>query len=182
MNYISNLTRPEGDPKVLETGNSSLGLSDQLGRALGWFGIGLGLMELLMPKQITRTLGTEGNEGLVRAFGVREIASGALTLSTEKGPGLWSRVAGDGLDIAMLTSAFGSRRSNQGGVGMAMALVLGVTLLDVVAALGVSRRHGRNAGNVRMYRDRSGFPHGLESARGTLRDYKAPKPALKAAE
>ena len=53
MTYISRLsdiTRSKGDPKVLRAGPSSLGSADQLARALGWFSIGLGLMELLAPR------------------------------------------------------------------------------------------------------------------------------------
>ncbi|MDB5396595.1 MAG: hypothetical protein JWM91_4101 [Rhodospirillales bacterium] len=176
MNYISNLTRAEGDPKILRTGRSSLGPVDQLGRALGWLGIGLGVMELAIPHRIARALGAEGSEGLLRAFGGREIASGILTLSTEKGPGLWMRVAGDALDIAMLMRVFGGRRlSKRTNVEMAMAMVLGVTLLDFVAAQGFSARHRRTPGDGRSYSDRSGFPQGVESARGSLSNYKAPQ-------
>jgi len=35
MTYISNLTRSEGDPKILQTGPSSLTASDKMARALG---------------------------------------------------------------------------------------------------------------------------------------------------
>ena len=42
MSYLSNITRPKGDPKVLQSGRSSLGPSDRLSRALGWFSIALG--------------------------------------------------------------------------------------------------------------------------------------------
>ena len=50
MTYISRLsdiTRSKGDPKVLRTGPSSLGSADRLARGLGWYSIGLGLVELL---------------------------------------------------------------------------------------------------------------------------------------
>jgi hypothetical protein len=43
---------------------------------------------------------------LVRAYGAREIGSGILSLSVDRQTGLWSRVAGDGLDVATLMSAF----------------------------------------------------------------------------
>src|SRR3954454_4208212 len=105
MTYISNLVRSEDDPKVLRTGPSSLTAPDQLGKALGWFSLGLGLVELLAPHRITRALGMEGKETLVRAYGAREISSGLISLSTEKTLGLWSRVAGDGIDIATLLAA-----------------------------------------------------------------------------
>ena len=57
MSYISNITRSKGDPKVLTSGPSSLAASDRLGRLLGWFSIGLGMMELLAPRRVTRALG-----------------------------------------------------------------------------------------------------------------------------
>src|SRR3954453_17949472 len=105
MNYISNIARSEGDPKVIRSGPSSLSSVDRLAKGLGWFSIGLGAAELFAPQRITRALGMEGKEALVRAYGAREIASGVLTLSADKQAGLWSRrLAGDGLDIATLTS------------------------------------------------------------------------------
>src|SRR3954454_14162447 len=99
MTYISNITRSEGDPKVLRSGPSSLGPSDQLAKALGWFSLGLGLAELVAPHAITRALGMQGKEGLIRAYGAREILAGVVSLSPDKQAGLWSRLAGDGLDI-----------------------------------------------------------------------------------
>src|SRR5215208_6410625 len=102
MNYLSNLTRPAGDPRVIRSGPSSLSGADRLSRVLGWFSLGLGLAELLAPRRITMALGMQGNETLVRAYGAREIGSGILSLSVDKNTGLWSRVAGDGLDLATL--------------------------------------------------------------------------------
>jgi hypothetical protein len=102
MIYFSNIARSEGDPKVLSSGPSSLSITDQLGKLLGRCSIGLGLIELLAPRRITRTLGREDNEGLIRAYGAREIGRGILSLTVEKEVGLWGRVAGDGLDIATL--------------------------------------------------------------------------------
>src|SRR4051812_46266819 len=110
MTFVSSFARWEGDPKVLRSGPSSLGASDRMARALGWFSLGLGITELLAPRRITQALGMEGHEGLVRAYGAREIASGILTLSTEQQLGLWSRVAGDGVDIATLLA--GMRHDN----------------------------------------------------------------------
>ena len=78
MAYLSNIARSKGDPKITRSGPSSLGTSDRLAKALGWFSLGLGLTELLAPGRITRTLGLEGKEGVVRAFGV---ASGAFTMT-----------------------------------------------------------------------------------------------------
>ncbi len=103
MKYLSNLTRPEGDPKILATGPSAVPGPDRLAKGLGWFSIGLGLTQLLAPHILTRTLGLRGREGLMRVFGAREIASGMLTLSTEKQTGMTSRVVGDLLETTRRT-------------------------------------------------------------------------------
>ncbi len=168
MTYISNITRSTGDPRVLSSGPSSLGVADQFGRALGWFSIGLGLVELLAPRRITGMLGLEGNEGLARAYGAREIGSGFLSLSVDREIGLWSRVAGDGADIATLLLALRPGNPKRANAGLALAIVLGVTLLDVIGAQSVTSRHGRQRGNWRQYGDRSGFPHGVEKARDAV--------------
>src|SRR3954451_4626461 len=157
MSYLSNITRSEGDPRVLRSGPSSLDTADRLARGLGWFSIGLGLTEMLAPGQIARALGMDGKEAMVRAFGAREIASGILSLSPEKRLGLWSRVVGDGLDIATLLSASRPDNPKRPNVGLALAMVAGVTLLDVIGAQAASARRGRSRnGSVRSYRDRSG--------------------------
>jgi len=180
MTYLSNIARSEGDPKVLRSGPSSLGTSDRLAKALGWFSLGLGLTELLAPGHITRVLGMEGKEGVVRAFGAREISHGLLTLSPDKQVGLWSRVAGDGLDIATLMGGLRDDNPKRDNVAIALAMVLGVTLLDVIGAHSSTVRHSRNRGERRLYRDRSGFPRGVQAARGAARDFKT-TPDMRAA-
>lgn len=180
MTYLANITRPAGDPKVLRTGPSSLGSADRLARALGWASIGLGIVELLAPSQITRAIGMEGHESMVRAFGMREIGSGFVSLGPEKDAGLWSRVAGDGLDMAaLLAAALRRRNPKRGNAGMALACIAGITLLDMASAEAATARHARQAPR-RMYSDRSGFPKGLENARGAAKDAAAraaPAPA-----
>ena len=174
MTYISNILRSEGDPQVLRSGPSSLAAPDQLGKVLGWFSMGLGLMELLAPRRITRVLGMEGQEALVRAYGAREISSGVLSLSTEKNLGLWSRVGGDGLDIATLLTALREDNPKKHNVAAAVAMVAGITLLDVMAAQGTTTRHSRKSGDHDIYRDRTGFPGGLTAARGAAKEYRVP--------
>jgi len=160
MSYLSRIVRSEGDPKILRSGPSSLSLPDRLGNALGWFSLGLGLVELLAPRPITRALGMKGQEGLVRAYGVREIGSGMLSLSVDKNLGLWSRVGGDGVDIATLITAYRSDNPKQQNVATAIAMIAAITLLDVMAALGTTARRSRTSGNRNIYRDRTGFPRG----------------------
>jgi hypothetical protein len=178
MSYItsmSNIARSKGDPKVLSTGPSSLDMSDRLARGLGWFSIGLGLTELLAPRALTRWLGMEGSETLVRAYGLREIGAGMMTLSPDKGIGLQSRVAGDALDIATLLAGLRADNPKRDNVAIALAMVVGVTLLDIAGAQGVRASQRRSDRPQRSYRDRSGYPRGLENARGAARDFKTPR-------
>ncbi|MER9658187.1 hypothetical protein NKJ26_33195, partial [Mesorhizobium sp. M0152] len=105
MNVLAKITgiaRSPVDPKILKTGASSLGATDKLARKLGWFSIALGVFELVGAERIASALGLRGKANLIRAYGAREIGSGILSLSVDKRTGLWSRVAGDGLDVATL--------------------------------------------------------------------------------
>lgn len=105
-----------------------------LATQIGVFSIGLGAFELLAPRRLTRFLGAEGSERLVQLYGAREIAKGVGILAQRRpDPAwLWARVAGDVLDLATLGSALvGGRRRN---VLAAMAMVAGVTALDVLCA------------------------------------------------
>jgi hypothetical protein len=170
ISTISNVVRSKGDPKVISSGRGSLAPSDRLARALGWFSIGLGLSELLAPRLITRSVGLQGKEGLVRAYGAREIGSGLLSLAPEKGMGLWSRVAGDFLDIATLTGALRRDNPKRSQAQLALAVLVAVTAIDLVGAQGVSARHRRNGGDRHKYRDRSGFPQGVQKARDAAKN------------
>jgi hypothetical protein len=175
MFHLSNLTRSAGDPKVLKSGPSSLGAADRLARGLGWFSLALGAAELFAPRRLTRALGMQGSETLVRVYGLREIMAGMMTLSTEKNVGLVSRVAGDGLDIATLFTALRPGNPKRDNVGLALAMVVGVTILDIAAAKASAARHARTRSSPDLYRNRSGFPKGLQQARGAARDFKTPR-------
>src|SRR3954463_14968532 len=75
---------------------------NSLARFLGYFSIGLGLAEVLAPRAMARLTGVR-QEGLLQAYGLREIASGVGILSCSRPTEwLWSRVAGDALDLATL--------------------------------------------------------------------------------
>ncbi|MFC5068021.1 hypothetical protein [Flaviflagellibacter deserti] len=191
-NLSSHIARSPGDPKIVRSGPSSLSGADRLARALGWFSIGLGIVEVIAPGAITRTLGLQGKESLVRAYGVREIASAIPTLSFDKQVGLVSRVAGDLLDVATLAPALRPENPKRDNAAIAMALIAGITLLDIAAVTAVSATHSAGKGRRRDYSDRSGFPKGKEASRGlaresfqTPRDMRAdlaPRPRLEAIE
>ena len=102
---------------------------------LGLFSLGLGLWEVLAPHDVARRTGVR-YPGLIRAYGVREIISG-LAILADKTPaeGLWSRVAGDALDLATLGAAYAEGTpDDRRKAAVAAGAVLGVTLLDVMCA------------------------------------------------
>jgi len=104
-------------------------------RMMGWFSLGLGAVEVLAPDRVARTLGVSGRIApLVRFYGLREVASGMVVLSERTpGVGMWSRVAGDALDLATLGVALRTsrRRTN---VLAAMGLVVGALAVDAYVA------------------------------------------------
>ncbi len=179
LSTLSNVARSKGDPKILSSGPGSLTGADRLARALGWFSLGLGLTELLAPRMLTRALGLEGNETLVRAYGLREIGSGVLSLSVDKGVGLQSRVLGDAIDIATVL-ALAPRSNRKAAIAPALTALAGAAVLDIVAALWVARNERRNDEAARGYDRRSGYPKGLKNARGMARDFLTP-PDMRAA-
>jgi uncharacterized membrane protein len=120
--------------------------AERLARGLGWFSVGLGMAELLMPGAVARIAGGRGKHtGLLRLYGLREIASGLMIFSQGRRPaaGVWSRVAGDAVDLATLGLAFLTPSTNKAGVTFAAANVLGVTALDVICAQQLSREAGK---------------------------------------
>jgi hypothetical protein len=165
LSKVSDVSRSPGDPRVIETGPSSMKPADRLGRALGWFSIGLGLTELLAAPRLTKALGARGNENIVRAMGARELVHGMLCLSHDKHYGAWSRVAGDAVDLAGLAALYRNDNPKRGIVGVAIAAIVGCTMVDFTAAKSLRDLH-RRKGPVRDYSDRSGFPKGVDYSRG----------------
>jgi hypothetical protein len=175
LTNITNIARSKGDPRIVRTGPSSLTNADRLARGLGWFSIALGVTELVAAGRIARMLGLEDKEGLIRAYGARELVSAVPTLSVDKSVGLASRIAGDVLDLATLASAVHRQNPKRGNAAAATALVVGITLLDLVALAGVKAVHRRETGIERDYSNRSGLPRGPQASRGLAReDFETP--------
>jgi hypothetical protein len=116
-------------------------------RTLGWFSIGLGLAELLAPHGLSRLIGVRDHRPLVRMLGLREITSGVGILTRPRPSGwLWSRVAGDTMDLALLGAAFRSHRGRRMRLAVATAAVAGVALLDVMCSRELKRSRRRRFG------------------------------------
>lgn len=136
--------------------------SGRLANGLGWFAVGLGLAQIVMPDRVAEVAGidpTPDNMRLMRSMGVRELTSGVGIL-TQPTPDkwLWGRVAGDVLDLAMLGVALGQDRNKRGRTLGATLAVLGVTGLDILAAKELARRReqsvdeGEEAGKKTLFR------------------------------
>ena len=165
MFHFSNIVRTKGDPTIVEGGPSLKRAEDHLARALGWFSIGLGVVEFFAPRRVTATLGMEGHETLVRAFGIREILAGIMTLSVDKNAGLWSRVGGDGLDAAALLSGLTSDNPKKGNIALALLMVGGIAMLDYKAAQETRPQRPPSNAKRKLYPNRSGFPKGIEAVK-----------------
>lgn len=152
--------------------------ADSVARGLGWFSIGLGLAEVLMPRAIARGVGMRGQETLLQAYGAREIATGiGILYSENRAPWIWGRVAGDVLDLATLaTRVKGNRR--KGGIALAIGAVAGVAALDAACAQSLTskqRSKPQSRAAARDYSDRVGMPKAPELMRGAASDFQAPR-------
>jgi hypothetical protein len=146
----------------------SLTATDRVARGLGWFSLALGLAELAAPGKLARALGLEGRERLLQAYGGREIGAGIWALSDTPAPAIWSRVAGDFVDLATLAAGLrDGDREQRRNAWIALAAVAGVTAVDLLTAASLTAEQSERKGETgRDYSDRSGFPRGLASARG----------------
>lgn len=126
------------------------GRDGKLAAGLGWFSVGLGVAEVAAPGMLARAIGvsnTADNRELLRAAGLREIASGIGILTRERQAGwVWARVGGDAMDLALLGLGFTSDEAQPRRLAVATAAVAGVTALDLVA----SRKLANGAAKTRM--------------------------------
>src|SRR4051812_25695810 len=97
-----------------------------LARNLAVFSLGLGLAELFAPRKLAQLIGiSEEHTRTLQALGLREIGSGLGIMQGRPAYFLWSRVAGDAMDLALLGAALNSDRSNRRRVSLAIAAVAG---------------------------------------------------------
>ncbi|MFB3903461.1 MAG: SRPBCC family protein [Acidobacteriota bacterium] len=108
---------------------------DGMATALGWFSLGLGVAELAAPRRLSRWIGVQERPNLLRLLGLREIASGlGILMQGRPTPWLWSRLAGDAVDLTLLGIALNSAASDRKRVGVATAAAVGVTALDIISS------------------------------------------------
>jgi uncharacterized membrane protein len=123
---------------------------DRLARGLGWFSVVLGTMELVAPRTLDRAIGAGHHPDVTRWFGLRELAAGiGLLTRADPTPWLWSRVAGDAMDLAALGAAMVAADTDERvRLSAAAFAVAGVTAVDVYAARAASAQRPRSAPGV----------------------------------
>ena len=114
-------------------------------RGLGWASLAIAAIEILGQGTVeNELLGVDEHPLLMRSLGVREAIAGFTLLSQKKitptlAAGLWSRVAGDAMDLSLLAAAAPHTRKPSSFASNCLA-VLGITALDVYYAARVQRR------------------------------------------
>jgi uncharacterized membrane protein len=108
----------------------------KIATGLGWFSIGLGVAELVAPDSVARFVGvkpTNTSRTILRFAGARELAAGFGILSNDRPTGwVWSRVAGDMMDLSLIGSAMTKSDTDRSRLNTAAAAVIGVTALDIM--------------------------------------------------
>jgi hypothetical protein len=120
-------------------------------KGLGMFSIALGLAELLAPAQVGELIGVSPRyRTFIPALGLREIAHGVGIMMQDKPTeAVWTRVLGDGVDLAYLGAAFMGEENNKRRLIGATVAVLGVTAMDVMCAQALSAEQWSDAdGNL----------------------------------
>src|SRR4051794_16123778 len=121
--------------------------TERLTQALGWFSLGLGVAPIGAPERLSRRVGVDDSRAataVLRAVGVREFlhASGLLL---RRPLWVWTRVAGDAMDLTMLARALSHRSGwRRRRTALATAAIVGITVTDVYAAIRASTSSARS--------------------------------------
>ena len=155
--------RPDGRARYQQLADADRGTGgESLANFLGMFSIGLGLAQVVAPGPMTKLVGiTDGDRSrsVMRLMGMREISHGVAVLSRQQPEkAMWSRVAGDALDLALLGRVLANPNNKRGRTLFATANVLAVTALDVMCAKLLSMQPetvanaGADSGVIRTHR------------------------------
>jgi hypothetical protein len=128
--------RPSWDPAT----ERRVGDGEALSNLVGWLSLGLGITQATVPERIGAALGMEDWSELIRAYGIRNAATGiGILAQRHPTPWLWARVAGDALDLVTLATRTGPDNPRRGTVTALMAGVAALAVLDVVGAIQLGR-------------------------------------------
>src|SRR5213078_375529 len=94
---------------------------------------------LAFPRALAGVVGVDArgpaSSTIVRAMGVREIASGVALLAAPAHPApLWTRVVGDAIDLGLLGLALTTRGSNRRRLAIALGAIAGIAAIDIFAS------------------------------------------------
>jgi uncharacterized membrane protein len=120
-----------------------MGNSEVSARALGWFSLGMGAVQVAAPRAFARAIGYRGDGTgtvLTRVVGLRELVVGVGLLSQPR-PAVWqwARVAGDVMDLTLLSLGLTSRTHGRERLAAAVAAVGGITIADLLTARELDR-------------------------------------------
>ena len=118
-------------------------VTPQVSMMIGMTAIGLGVWGALFPRSVKRALGINApTAAVVSLFGVRELWSGfKLAEDPTRVDVLWTRVAADVFDIAVLASLSSPMNAKRGNARTALGAVLAITALDVLTAVRMGAVH-----------------------------------------
>lgn len=126
-----------------DTGRTGKTNADGLANFLGWFSVGLGMAQVVAPDAISRLIGVDEDNrqnDFMRTMGLREISHGVAILANPRPEkAVWSRVAGDVLDLAVLGKIMANPDNDRRRTVGATLAVLGVAALDYYTARQLSR-------------------------------------------
>jgi uncharacterized membrane protein len=116
---------------------------DPLTNFLGWFSLGLGVPQVVVPGRVCRAVGIRPDRDSrfwMRVVGARELAAAAGILGQRRPTAwVWARVAGDAMDLTLLVTALVCKRERPARIAGAIGAVAGITVADVVDAVRLSR-------------------------------------------
>ena len=146
----------------------------RLADALGWGSSLLGAPMTLAPRRFLRWIGVRDDGKAVawtRVVGVREhLATLNIVAARQRRIGIWSRVAGDTMDLLLLAAAHRHKREDGMRLLGATGIVGGLLAADLFTALQLTRadradvRDGRQSAGVGVRHDTGGGPLRVRTA------------------
>jgi hypothetical protein len=119
---------------------------DGRARFLGYFSLGLGTPQVTAPGAVNRLIGVRDQAGTrfwQVVVGMRELMAAAGILGSRRPAGwAWARVAGDAMDITLLSSALRGKADHPERTVAALGAVAGITVADVMQGIRLSLANG----------------------------------------
>ena len=146
----------------------------RLADALGWGSSVLGAPMTFAPRRFLRAIGVKDDAktvALVLGVGVREhLATLNIIANRQRRIGMWSRVAGDTMDLALLVQAYRHKRRDAIRLVGAMGMAGGILALDAYTAVQLSRADrvqvtdGEGSAGQGVEHDKGGGPTRVRTA------------------